>query len=378
MGQNPDVIVLGTGGVGSAALYHLAARGLHVVGIDQFPPAHDRGSSHGQTRIIRKAYFEHPDYVPLLRRAYTLWDDLCARSGRPELFERTGLIQIGPETGFVVSGVLASAAQHGLDVEKLSAAQAAARFPQYHVPEGSIAVFEKDAGYLCVEDCVLEHLRLAQEMGAELHTGLQVSDWRSSGNGVEVDTNEGTFSAGALVVTAGAWAPQLLGSLGVPMTLRRKPLFWLQAADGSHLQSNGCPCFFYELPEGQFYGFPELAPGGGVKMACHTGGDSVSDPLLLDRSLHEPDLRAVQQFASGCLPRVAGQMVHHATCMYTMSPDEHFILDQHPAYPNVVFAAGLSGHGFKFASVLGEVLADLASEGQTTLPVEFLGLERFA
>ncbi|MEQ1843115.1 MAG: N-methyl-L-tryptophan oxidase, partial [Verrucomicrobiales bacterium] len=276
-----DVIVLGTGGVGSAALYHLAARGLRVAGLDQFPPAHGLGSSHGQSRIIRKAYFEHPDYVPLLERAYFLWDELGRRVDRTDLFERTGLIQIGPKDGVVIPGVLESAARHGLRLETLTAEEAGERFPHYRVPEGCAVVYESDAGLLRVEDCVLAYLNAAQAAGAELRTGVTVHRWRSLAGGVEVETSAGVFGAGALVITAGSWAPQLLGELGIPLEVRRKPLFWLKSNSRAHRIDRACPCFFYERPEGQFYGFPEMEPGGGVKVACHTGGEVIADPATV-------------------------------------------------------------------------------------------------
>ena len=372
-----DVIVLGTGGVGSAALSHLAARGLRVAGLDQHPPAHGFGSSHGQSRIIRKAYFEHPDYVPLLERAYTLWDELSEKSGRSDLFERTGLLQIGPRNGVVIPGVLESAARHGLSLETLTEDEVKKRFPQYLVPEECAAVFEQDAGLLRVEDCVLAYLQQAQEAGSALYTGVTVHEWTADGNGVEVKTSEGTFHAGALVITAGAWAPQLLAGLGIPMEVRRKPLFWLKTRSGAHRMDSGCPCFFYERPEGQFYGFPEMAAGEGIKLACHTGGETIADPAQVDRRLDEPDLEKVRQFAGEWLPEVGVDLLRHETCLYTMSPDEHFIVDRLPGHRNVVFAAGLSGHGFKFASVLGEILSDLIVEGETNLPADFLGLTRF-
>ncbi len=372
-----DVIVLGTGGVGSAALYHLAARGLRVAGLDQFPPAHGLGSSHGQSRIIRKAYFEHPDYVPLLERAYFLWDELGRRAGRTDLFERTGLIQIGPKDGVVIPGVLESAARHGLRLETLTAEEAGARFPQYRVPEGCAVVYESDAGLLRVEDCVLAYLKAAQSAGAELHTGVTVHRWRSLAGGVEVETSAGVFGAGALVITAGSWAPQLLGELGIPLEVRRKPLFWLKSNSLAHHIDRACPCFFYERPEGQFYGFPEMESGGGVKVACHTGGEVITDPATVDRRLDESDLAGVRQFTREWFPEVGAELLRHETCLYTMSPDEHFIVDRHPGHPQVAFAAGLSGHGFKFASVLGEILSDLIVDGGTALPAEFLGVNRF-
>lgn len=377
MKQTWDAIVLGVGGVGSAALFHLASRGLRVLGIEQHEPGHALGSSHGQTRIIRKAYFEHPDYVPLLQRGYELWDELQNREQRQDLFVRTGLLQIGPMGGQVIPGVLESARLHGLDVEKLDSDQVAARFPGFRCEAHQSVVFERDAGFLRVEDCVLAHVRQAVSHGAEVRSGVVIEEWNSSRLGVEVSTSEGDFSAGALVVTAGAWAPQLLRHLGVEMRVLRKQLYWLASPSGIHRIELDGPCFFYELPEGQFYGFPELAAGEGVKMACHSGGDLVVDPTTVNREINQVELGKVQSFASQWLPGTDSNLLRHATCMYTMSPDEHFIVDRHPQQPNVSFAAGLSGHGFKFASVLGEVLADLATDGHTALPARFLGLRRF-
>lgn len=377
MNQSWDVIVLGTGGVGSAAMHHLASRGLKVLGLDRHEPGHGLGSSHGESRIIRKAYFEHPDYVPLLQRSYELWDRLQADAGRNNLFIRTGLLQMGPPDGVVISGVMGSAAQHGLELERMEPREVPRWFPPYSLPEDCVAVFERDAGLLRVEECVLAHVKQARTLGAELRTGVSVEGWRATAHGVNVMTNGGDFSAAALVVTAGAWAPTLLKELGIPMRVLRKPLFWLESRSSLHRMDQGCPCFFYELPEGQFYGFPELEAGGGVKMARHTGGDQVQDPASVDRNLDEEDFARVRSFASRCLPEVTGQLLRHATCMYTMSPDEHFIVDRHPEHPNVCFAAGLSGHGFKFASVLGEILADFTVMGHTPLPAQFLGTKRF-
>ncbi len=377
MKSHYDVIVLGTGGVGSAALYHLAARGLGVVGLDQFPPAHGWGSSHGQSRIIRKAYFEHPDYVPLLERAYSRWDELGQLTGRRDLFERTGLIQIGPGDGIVIPGVLDSATKHGLALDVMTVDETRKHFPQYRVPDECAVVYEADAGLLRVEDCVLAYLNAARAAGAELHTGVTVHRWRPSGAGVEVETSEGVFHAGSLVVTAGSWTPQMLGDLGLSLEVRRKPLFWLTTNSDAHRLDRGCPCFFYERPEGQFYGFPEMEPGGGVKVACHSGGEVITDPVNVDRRLDEKDLARVRHFTQEWFPEVGAGLLRHETCLYTMSPDEHFIVDRHPGHPQVAFAAGLSGHGFKFASVLGEILSDLIVEGRTDLPAGFLGLGRF-
>jgi monomeric sarcosine oxidase len=370
-----DAIVVGTGGVGSAALFHLAARGARVLGLDRFPPGHDRGSSHGHTRVIRQAYFEHPDYVPLLRRAYTLWDELAARDGQA-LFERAGLLQIGPPDGAIVPGVLASARQHNLPVEELGPDEVERRFKGFRVPEGAHAVFERDAGYLLVEECVRAHARAAEGAGAEIRSGIAVRSWHAEGTGAVVETDAGSFSAGRLVIAAGAWAGSLLAELGVPLRVVRKHLHWYAADAACYRRENGCPAFFYEHQHQFFYGFPRIDERG-VKVAEHSGGESVADPLAVDRSVDPEDRRRVEESLGRFLPRVSRRPTDHTVCLYTMSPDEHFIVDRHPEHEAVAFAAGLSGHGFKFTSVLGEILAALVLDGRTEQPVGFLNCRRF-
>lgn len=369
-----DAIVIGCGGVGSATLYHLASRGARVLGLDRFPPGHDRGSSHGQTRIIRRAYFEHPDYVPLLKRAYELWSELEQRQPRP-LYHETGILQIGPPDGTVLPGVLASAEQHDLSVERLSAADVSERFPGFVVPDSLGAVFEQGAGYLLVEDCVMAHIEQARRHGAELHTGEPVTRWQASGNTVVVETETNRYEARHLIVTAGAWAARLLADLDLGLEVRRKHLHWYASAAPDYRANRGAPIFLYEVPKGVFYGFPQIDDLG-VKVAEHTGGEVVSDASRLDRSTDDQDRLRVEQFLKYHLPGVSAVSTRHEACMYTMSPDEDFIVDRHPYLDNVLFAAGLSGHGFKFTAVLGEVLADLALAGETKLPYQFLGADR--
>jgi len=370
-----DAIVIGTGGVGSAALYHLARRGASVLGLDRFSPGHDRGSSHGQTRIIRKAYFEHPDYVPLLDRAYELWAEL--EQGRSEpLYHQTGLLQVGPADGLVLPGVLESAREHDLPVESLTAAEVTERFPGFVVPEALSAVFEEQAGYLLVEESVMAHIEHARRHGAELRTGRPVTRWQSSGDTVVVETETDRFEARNLIVTAGAWAARLLANLDLELEVQRKHLHWYANAEPNYRSARGAPIFLYEVPAGIFYGFPQIDDFG-VKVAEHTGGEPVADPSSLDRSLDEQDQLRVEQFLKFHLPGVSAISTRHEACMYTMSPDEHFIVDRHPHRDNVLFAAGLSGHGFKFTPVLGEILADLAHDGETSYPYEFLKLHRF-
>ncbi|MCC7083785.1 MAG: N-methyl-L-tryptophan oxidase [Pirellulales bacterium] len=369
-----DVIVLGIGGVGSAALSHLARRGVRVLGLDRFPPGHGRGSSHGRTRVIRQAYFEHPDYVPLLLRAYQLWRELAERLGMP-LYREVGLLQVGPPEGEVVPGVRRAAQLHGLEIENFLAQEVMTEFPQFRIPSGWEGVLERRAGYLNVEDCVLAHLDDAQQNGAELKCGVAVHGWHAQSGGVVVEADAGEFQAAKLVVAAGAWAGALLADLGVRFEVLRKPLYWYPANNRSLQADCGCPTYLFETPRGIFYGFPQIDDDG-VKVAQHSGGVPVADPLEVDRNLDAADQAAVERFLSEFVPGVGRPHLNHATCMYTMSPDANFVVDLHPQHPEVAFAAGLSGHGFKFACVLGEALADLTLAGRTELPIGFLGCRR--
>lgn len=368
-----DAIVIGAGGVGSATLAELAARGLRVLGIDRFAPPHDHGSSHGQTRVIRQAYFEHPDYVPLLRRTYELWGELQQRAGA-SLLTQCGLLEVGPPDGEVVGGVRRAAAMHDLAVHQLSAAEVADRWPALRVPDGLAAVFEQEAGYLQVERCIEAMLRNARELRAEVRTGCEVVRWQASGESVTVTTAHGVYSAGSLIVTAGAWAGSLLASLGVPLAPLVKTLYWYPVGDVP--AATELPVYLYELAGGVPYGFPSL-DGNTIKVAEHTGGTPIDDPLKKPSAIDEADHRHVESLVRQCLPQFGGKPLQHATCLYTMTPDHHFVVDRHPQHPNVVFAAGLSGHGYKFAPVLGEALADLVTAGSTKLPIDFLSLSRF-
>lgn len=373
-----DVIILGTGGVGSAAALHAARSGARVLGLDRFPPGHDRGSSHGDTRIIRLAYFEHPDYVPLLRRAYELWEELEEATGE-DLYREVGLLQVGPPAGEVVPGVLQAAKLHGLEVETLTADDVARRMPGYAVPEGMVGVFERRAGYLFVERCVRAHVRQAVLAGATLRHGETVLEWSADSTGVRVLTDRDEYWADKLIVTAGAWATQLLADVGVPLAVVRKHLHWYECHADEYLGER-CPAFLFELPQGVFYGFPRVDGAAEVKVSEHSGGEPVADPLHFDRSLDPRDVARVEEALRLSLPTLARgglTRTRHVVCMYTLSPDQNFLLDWHPRHPNVVFAAGLSGHGFKFTSALGQIVAQMALTRASPLPIEFLSVGRF-
>ena len=369
-----DVIVLGLGGFGSAACYHAVRRGASVLGLEQFSPAHDRGSSHGETRIIRQAYFEHPDYVPLLIRAYDLWRDLERESGR-SLLHQVGMIATGAPNSEAVAGTKLAANEHGLPLEHMSPAEARRRWPQFACADEHEVVFESAAGYLAVEDCTRSHIELAERHGADLRFQTPALSWESDGRAVTVRTEREEYSGKSLIIAAGAWAGRCLDGLNVPLTVIRKYLGWFPVKPEFRPAARQGPTFFFELGGRQFYGFPSL-DGDSLKVAEHTGGELVIDPEQVDRLQSEDDVRPLAGFLVRCLPAVEPTPVRHAVCMYTRTPDRHFIVDRHPHFSNVVLACGFSGHGYKFTPVLGDALAELALTGRTDAPIGFLSLER--
>lgn len=385
MARTFDCIVLGVGGFGSGALHHLARRGLSCLGIERFDVAHQRGSSHGETRIIRKAYFEHPDYVPLLFRAYDLWAELEQESKR-RLYHQCGLFLAGPPDGEAVAGAKQSARLYGVKLDELSPRDAERRFPGFHFAAEFGVVYEPEAGYLEVENCVRTHIERAVARGAELHTSETVVSWSAAANGIRVTTDRDTYEAAKLIVTAGAWSSQMLRALHIPLQVVRKPQFWFDVKSRDYDESGGASAWLFEIPNkthgqpsvglgGVFYGFPSVN-GQTIKAAEHTRGDPVDDPLHLDRACHPEDYRALANFLQQHVVGVRSEPARHSVCMYTHTPDRHFIIDRHPEHPQVVIGAGFSGHGFKFTSVLGQALADLAIDGRTDLPIGFLSLKR--
>lgn len=359
-----DVIVVGLGGMGSAALHHLARRGARVLGIERFERAHDRGSSHGETRLIRRSYFEHPSYVPLLDRAYALWDELSEDRGM-QLFERVGLVVIGRPESPILRGIELTKQAHALAIQRVEAREVAARWPLFRARDGEIALFEEDAGFLHVEACVRAHLDAAERAGAVIRTNT-IATWDEAG---AVHTPTETFECGAVVVCAGAWSKPL----GFPLAVRRRVQLWFPCEP----RWSRAPAFAFAEPDGFFYGFPSLirqdGSGATIKVAEHRSDGDAIDPDHLDRDLHEADVARVEAVIDRRLAGMSATPVRHAACMYSMSPDEHFILGRRS---NVVFAAGFSGHGFKFAPIVGSVLADLALDGHTTEPIDLFSPDR--
>jgi sarcosine oxidase len=375
MAESYDVIIIGLGGMGSAAAYHLARRGQRVLGLEKFTPAHDKGSSHGGSRIIRQSYFEDPAYVPLLLRAYELWEGLAQDSGQ-EVYRITGGLFLGPPDCLTVAGSLRASRQWSLPHEVLDAEQIRSRFPNFTPRPGDVGLYEAKAGFARPEMTVAAHLDLAARERATLRFGEEVLEWSESAAGVTVTTGTGTYTAGQLVICPGAWAPQLLAELGIPITVERQVLYWLDPVGGT-APFEDQPIFINENANGmQIYGFPAIdGPDGGVKVAFFRKGQECT-PENIDRVVHPEEISAMRDRVTELLPALTGDCVHSATCMYSNTSDEHFVITRHPDYANVTVACGFSGHGFKFVPVVGEIVADLATTGTTAHPIALFDPQR--
>lgn len=379
--KNYDVIVIGLGAMGSTTAYQLAKRGQKVLGIDQFGPAHDQGSSHGGSRIIRQAYFEDPSYVPLLLRSYELWEEIEKESGEDILIV-TGGLMFGPPDSLTVSGSIGSAKQWGLSYEVLDSSEIRNRFPAFTPEPHHIALYEKKAGFVRPELSVYTHLQQAEKHGAELRFFEPVVSWEAnpSGEGVKVVTEHGTYEAGKLVVSAGAWAPQLLQDLGVRLEVERHIQMFFEPIGGIEPYRVGKhPIYIWEGDEGvQLYGFPSFGIGAeGAKVAFFRKGKPCT-PQTIDRNVYTNEVELIREYLEQFIPSLNGRFLQGKTCMYTNTEDEHFVISTHPSHPQVSVAAGFSGHGFKFASVVGEILADLAIDGKTNHPIDLFSPKRFA
>jgi sarcosine oxidase len=360
--------------MGSATIYHLARQGQRVLGLDAHPRRHKFGSSHGTSRIIREAYMEDPHYVPLVQRAYQLWRELEAESGA-SLLKITGGLTIGEPEGAFVSGALASSKLYNLPYEYLSAAEVGQRFPAYTLGEGLIAVYEKNAGILYPEECVIAHLDLAARHGAELHHHEPVQKWTPQGSAILVETAQESYLAERLVLTTGPWANELLAELRLPLKVQRIVNAFFEPDSAARFDPEVCPVYLLEVSEGEYYGFPFL-PGDGLKIGRHDIGD-ICTPHTIQRQVTPDEIEALQTVLNRYMRGGATSFKASLTCMYTNTPDRNFILDRHPTQPNVVYGCGFSGHGFKFSAVIGEVLAELSSEGKTHHSVGFLAAGRF-
>ena len=370
-----EVIVVGLGGMGSATAYHLARRGRRVLGLDAFARGHHNGSSHGRSRGIREAYGESPAYVPLVQRAYALWRELEAETGQ-HLLTITGGIGIGPaEPGFGATQK-ESAARYGLTVEDLTADEIMARWPGFRVPEGYRGMYDPHTGFLLPEPCVAAHLDLAARHGAALHHGEAVRRWSPDGAGVRVETETAAYTADALVITAGPWAGEILADLRLPLEPWRMYNVYFAPTRPERFGPDRFPVYGIRGPEGSYYGVPML-PGDGLKIGRHDKGEPCT-PETARRTIEPEEIALMRAVLDTYMPGATGDVLAATTCLYTMTPDSHFIIDRHPAHARVVYAAGFSGHGFKFSAAIGEVMADLATDGVTRHPIGFLAASRFA
>jgi sarcosine oxidase len=366
-----DVIVVGLGGIGSAVLYQLARNGLKVLGVDRFRPPHSHGSSYGGTRLIRKAYFEDPRYIPLLRRSYALWDELSEACGI-SLFHRTGFLTLSDGAGDIAKRMVENASTHGVLVESLGATAVRRRFPQFTLPDEWQGLLEVDAGYLRVEDAISSQLRLARETGALVEPETQVLGWDARGDAVTVRTTAATYDAGALVLVPGGWSRSLLPGLDLSLTLRRAPQFWFPSKP-QHAAGSGMPCFAFSRAGEFIYGFPSV-DGAGVKIANYEPSDIITDMEARDRTCTPQELAPIASAISRHLIDISPSPQASSVCVFTLTPHENFILDRHPAHPNVILFSGDSGHAFKFAPVLGERIAHLVTGQRPAEDIAFLKL----
>jgi sarcosine oxidase len=364
--------------MGSAALASAAVRGRNVVGLEQFGRCHDLGASSGRSRMIRKAYFEDAAYVPLLLRAYESWRELEARTGEKILYQ-TGVLMVGHPDNSILQGARRTAIAHGLAYEDLTREEAARRYPAFNVREDEVALFEPEGGYVVPELGVEAHLRVAEAAGAEMRFDTRVIGWRDSpaGDGLRVEMEDGsTLDAHRLAVCEGPWMTPVLRELGVPLTIQRNVQHWFEPTSDAFAVGR-CPSYFSDRDDQpcRLYGFPDH--GFGIKAAFHGFGDTVT-PGELDRDVHDDDVAPVRRALENLLPGAAGRYLGGKVCMYSLTPDEHFVIALHPSDERVAVAGGFSGHGFKFAPVVGEIVADLALEGGTRFDIDFLSPKRFA
>jgi sarcosine oxidase len=371
-----DVIVVGLGATGSAALYHLARRNIRAIGLERFEPGHERGSSHGRTRIIRHGYFEHPSYVPLVRRAATMWRDLERAAGRP-LMTVTGIAEIGRPDSTLVAGTLAASREHNLPHDVVTAHELMRQYPAFRLPQDYVAVIQPDGGFVEAEAAIRAHLRLAAAAGAHIRTAERVVAIEQTGDHVRVRTDRSTHEASHVIVAAGAWTTALLPDVAVPLQVTRQVLLWVKPAQPELFRPGWFPVFMIESEHGIHYGFP-LHDEGWLKIAKHHHAGEIVDPESVDRTVSTADEDTITGPLFRMLPGAAGPVMSAKTCLYTMAPDGDFVIGRVPGRERIVVASPCSGHGFKFAPVIGQALAELVLTGRTPADLSRFRLSRFA
>ncbi|HET9744286.1 MAG TPA: N-methyl-L-tryptophan oxidase [Chitinophagaceae bacterium] len=378
-----DVIVIGVGSMGSATCCDVARRGYKVLGLEQFDISHELGSHAGQTRIIRKAYFEHPDYVPLLEKAYKNWNHMEQETSE-QVYFKTGLLYAGSSKNEIIKGARLAASLYNIPLEQLNISTASTRFPQFSFPKHFEIMFESEAGFITPEKAIRLYTAEAKKNGAVIHTHEKVIEWSKDGSDVIVKTEKDTYHANKLIITAGAWAGKVIPAMADKIRVTRQFVAWIKTKEDKKFALNNFPCWMIGDDEkpGCYYGFPLLdtekfGEPAGLKLAHHFPFQP-TDPDHVNRETTNEDIENLKYCLDRYLPGVFDSVLHTKICLYGNSPDENFIIDKLPGYEeNVSIACGFSGHGFKFASVVGEILADLAIDGQTSLPIEFLNAGRF-
>ncbi|MEO8636746.1 MAG: N-methyl-L-tryptophan oxidase [Gemmatimonadales bacterium] len=374
MTSRAEVAVVGLGAAGSAALLALARRGVRAVGLDRYSPPHPLGSTHGRSRIIREAYYESPVYVPLVQAAYEAWARIEDESGR-RLLDVTGGVMLGPAESGLIQGALRSARAHGLRHELLDGVELQRRLPAFAIPEGTVGLWEPRAGILDPEACVTSCLELAERFGADLRRNTRVTGWSRLGEGIRVETTTGSLDCGRVILAAGAWMGELCGELGLPLTVERQVMAWFAPEPRAPFMADALPVFIWEWePERTFYGIPDQ--GAGFKVAGHHDGETTT-PDTVDRTVTPRDIDGLRALLRRFIPAADHPPTDAVTCLYTNTPDRDFVLGAHPQEPRVLLASPCSGHGFKFASAVGEVLADLVIEGTTPMDLVPFRPDRF-
>jgi sarcosine oxidase len=374
--SGPHVVVIGLGATGSAALCQLARRGVRATGIEQFDIGHQRGSSHGPTRIIRLAHFENAWYVPLMRRAYALWGELERLAGQ-KLLHITGILEIGPQHGEIVTGTLAAAKQNNLQPEIFDAAVLMHRYPQFRLPPDYKAVLQPEGGYLEAERAIAANLRIARAAGAGVRTGEKVVALEPRGAGVRVKTDRAAIEADGAIVAAGPWLRGVVPDLHLPLRVTRQVVGWFEPRDAAEFAEGRFPVFILESPYGAHYGFPGYG-NLGIKIAKHGHRDETVTADNYDVTVSARDEAEIRSPLAEYLPAANGRLLDAQTCLYTMTPDDTFIVDRMPGYPQIVIASPCCGHGFKFSPIIGEITADLATRGMTGHDIAPFRLQRFA
>lgn len=384
MNKQFDYIVIGVGSMGSSTCYHLAKSGATVLGIEQFELAHDKGAHSGQSRIVRKAYFEHPDYIPLLERAYQNWQEIEKVSGK-KMYHETGIFYAGPIGHTIIESIRSAAAQYQIPLLDARNGDELEIVPLFDLPEGYEWIYEPEAGFVETEKAILSYVEEAQKLGAVIHQKEKVLGWELIEDGVEVRTSNGNYTCKKIIVTAGPWSAKLMPTINDELKITRQTLMWIQPDEANSFKTPVFPCWFVVDKEkpGAYYGFPiaeihDTKNPVGFKFAYHYPG-AETDPDDVDRSISEIDKEPLLGFIERYIPKAKGQVLGVKTCLYSNSKDENFVIDcLKGTEGRVCFARGFSGHGFKFVSVVGEIMADLALKGATTLPIGFLRADRFS